>query len=163
MLYLIAAVSDNNIVGIDNRLPWSLKKDLQWFRMHTTEGAVIMGRKTWASLPHKPLKNRLNIILTRAPCPHGQTNVIWKNSLADAINYAYEQTTRVYIIGGSELFHEAFAYPLQGIILTRVHVTVDAQNTTEITLPNYKKLVYRSKEQCAATGRTKYHFELWIF
>ena len=96
MLYLIAAVSDNNIVGIDNRLPWSLKKDLQWFRMHTTEGAVIMGRKTWASLPHKPLKNRLNIILTRAPCPHGQTNVVWKNSLADA----YEHTVRVCIIGG---------------------------------------------------------------
>lgn len=161
MLYLIAAVSDNNVIGIDNKLPWSLKKDLQWFRMHTLEGAVIMGRKTWDSLPHKPLKNRLNIILTRGPCPIEQTNVIWKNSLGAAIKYAYEHTQRVYIIGGSEVFHEAFAYTLQGIILTRVHRTINESSTSELTLPDYKKLIYRSKEQCEK--KIKYHFELWIF
>ena len=161
MLYLIAAVSDNNVIGINNKLPWSLKKDLKWFRMHTLEGAVIMGRKTWDSLPYKPLKNRLNIILTRAPCPIEQANVVWKNSLADAIKHAYEHTQRVYIIGGSEVFHEAFAYPLQGIILTRVHRTINESSTKELTLPDYKILIYRSKEQCEKN--TNYQFELWIF
>lgn len=161
MLYLIAAVSDNDIIGIDNDLPWRLKNDLRWFRMHTSQGAIIMGRNTWASLPHKPLKNRLNIILTRAPLPNGHNNVIWKNSLAAAITCAYEHTKRVYIIGGSEVFHEAFAYRLHGIILTRVHCNIKGKNTKELTLPEYKKLIYRSKEQCEKN--TTYHFELWIF
>lgn len=161
MLYLIAAVSDNNVIGINNTLPWSLKNDLKWFRMHTLQGAVIMGRNTWASLPTKTLKNRLNIILTRAPCPENRPYVVWKNSLSDAIAYAYEHTNRVYIIGGSELFHEAFAYNLQGIILTRVHVTIDGPTTKELTLPNYKKLVYRSKE--LHEKKISYHFELYIY
>jgi dihydrofolate reductase len=161
MLYLIAAVSDNNVIGIDNDLPWRLKNDLRWFRMHTLQGAVIMGRNTWASLPCKPLKNRLNIILTRAPPPNGYKNVIWKNSLAAAITCAYEHTKRVYIIGGSEVFHEAFAYRLHGIILTRVHCNINGKNTKELTLPEYKKLIYRSKKQCEKN--TTYHFELWIF
>jgi dihydrofolate reductase len=161
MLYLIAAVSDNNVIGLDNQLPWCLRNDLRWFRMHTLHGAVIMGRKTWDSLPTKPFKNRLNIILTRGQCPIEQTNVTWKNSLCNAIKYAYEHTQRVYIIGGSELFHEAFAYTLQGIILTRVHCTVDGPKMKGLTLPNYKKLVYRSKELCEKN--TNYHFELYIF
>ena len=161
MLYLIAAVSDNNVIGIDNDLPCRLKNDLRWFQMHTLEGAVIMGRKTWYSLPKKPLKNRLNIILTRAPCPIEQTNVVWKNSLGAGIKYAYEHTQRVYIIGGSDVFHEAFTYTLQGIILTRVHRTIEGASTKELILPDYKKLVYRSKQQCEKN--TNYHFELWIF
>lgn len=159
MLYLIAAVSDNNIIGIDNDLPWRLKNDLRWFRMHTSQGAIIMGRNTWASLPYKPLKNRLNIILTRAPPPNSYKNVIWKNSLSDAIKYAYEHTKRVYIIGGSEVFREAFAYTLRGIILTRVHCTIKGKNTKKITLPECKKLIYRSKEQCEKN--TTYHFEIY--
>tara|TARA_B100000780_G_C21114185_1_gene450581 strand:- start:1591 stop:2088 length:498 start_codon:yes stop_codon:yes gene_type:complete len=165
MLYLIAVVSDNNIISLNNKLPWTL--DPQWFRMHTLHGTVIMGRKTWANLFYEvSLKNRLNIILTRGPCPVATGSaVIWKNSLKDAIEYAYEHTTRVYIIGGSELFLEAFAYTLQGIILTRVHVTIDGPKRRELTLPDYKKLVYRSKEQREhlSCGLTTYHFELYIF
>lgn len=159
MIYLVVAVSDNNVIGIDNKLPWRLKNDLKWFRMHTLGGTVIMGRKTWESLPVRPLQGRLNIILTRAPCPQPHENVVWKNSLSDAITCAYEHTTRVYIIGGSELFHSAFTYPLQGIILTRVHATVEGPSTREIVLPTNKKLRYRSKEQCEK--ETTYHFELY--
>lgn len=120
-----------------------------------------MGHNTWASLPQKPLQNTLNIVLTRGPCPVNCANVIWKNSLKDAIKHAYVHTDRVYIIGGSELFHEAFAYTLQGIILTRIHVTVNGPSERQLTLPNYKQLVYRSKEQCEKN--TTYHFELYIF
>ena len=65
MIYLIAAISDDGIIGVDNKLPWKLRNDLRWFKMHTINGSVIMGRKTWESLPKKPLENRMNIINAR--------------------------------------------------------------------------------------------------
>ena len=61
MLYLIAALSD------DEFLHCKLHRD--WFEMNTLNGSVIMGRKTWESLPTKPLENRMNIILTRGLLP----------------------------------------------------------------------------------------------
>ena len=67
MLYLIAAVSEDNVIGVEGRLPWRLKRELKWFKMNTHNGAVIMGRKTWDSLPKKPLPHRLNIVITRGP------------------------------------------------------------------------------------------------
>ena len=129
--------------------------------MHTLQGAVIMGRKTWENLGS--LKDRVNIVLTRASCPTTAhtTNIIWKNSLASAIKYAYEHASRIYIIGGSELFHEAFSYILQGIILTRVHLTINGPTLSELSLPINKKLVYRSKEQ--REKLLTYHFEVYVF
>src|SRR5512141_891179 len=61
---LIAAVAANGVIGADNRLPWHLSEDLKRFRALTTGHAVIMGRKTWQSLP-RALPNRQNIVVTR--------------------------------------------------------------------------------------------------
>jgi dihydrofolate reductase len=65
-LALIAAVAANGVIGDRNRLPWRLPEDLQHFRELTTGHAVIMGRKTWESLPG-PLPRRQNIVVTRDP------------------------------------------------------------------------------------------------
>ena len=65
-LALIAAVAANGVIGDRNRLPWRLPEDLQHFRALTTGHAVIMGRKTWQSLPG-PLAGRQNIVVTRDP------------------------------------------------------------------------------------------------
>ena len=81
-VYLIAAVSENNVIGMNGNLPWRLPLDLQWFKMNTSGGAIIMGRKTWESLPKKPLPSRLNIIISRQPRKsHGDT--IWCTSFSD--------------------------------------------------------------------------------
>src|SRR5215208_4607264 len=61
---LIAAVAANGVIGAHNRLPWRLSEDLKRFRALTTGHAVIMGRKTWESLPHA-LPQRQNIVVTR--------------------------------------------------------------------------------------------------
>ena len=68
-LTLIAAVAQNGVIGKGNALPWHLPEDLKHFKQLTTGHAVIMGRKTWESLPPKfrPLPNRLNIVITRDP------------------------------------------------------------------------------------------------
>ena len=62
----IVAVADNGVIGVDGDLPWHLPDDLRWFKRVTSGHAVIMGRKTWQTLPG-PLPRRLNVVLTRDP------------------------------------------------------------------------------------------------
>ena len=74
---LILACTIEGGIGIDNKIPWDIKEDMQLFQQITTKiddnynsfkkNAIIMGRKTWESLPYKPLKNRLNIIISNNP------------------------------------------------------------------------------------------------
>ena len=90
-VYLIAAVSENDVIGMNGKLPWRLPLDLKWFKMNTKAGAVIMGRKTWDSLPVKPLPNRLNIVVSRRPRKsHGDT--IWCTSFSVALLTAHSRT-----------------------------------------------------------------------
>ena len=62
---LIAACADNGCIGIDNTMPWHLPEDFAFFKQYTLEKPVVMGRKTWESLPKKPLPGRRNIVVTR--------------------------------------------------------------------------------------------------
>ena len=160
MLYIVAAVSDNNVIGVDGKLPWKLKKDLAWFRMNTFGGAVIMGRKTWESLPKAPLPQRLNIVLTRGSCPDDQKNVVWRNTLKEAIVTATKRAPRVYIIGGSDIFYLATRYPCD-LLITRVHCTVNCtKGTRDIVLPARKTLVWQSAQQ--QENELQFHFQLYI-
>ena len=65
---IIAALSKNRVIGINNRLPWSIPEDLKYFKRLTSgkNQAIVMGRKTWDSLPIKPLPNRRNWVLTKS-------------------------------------------------------------------------------------------------
>ena len=107
MIVIIAAVAQNGVIGKDNALPWHLPEDLKRFKALTTGPAVLMGRKTWESLPPKfrPLPNRRNLVLTRdrhydAP---GATVV---HSLADAVKVSSGETA-LFVIGGAELYAHA--------------------------------------------------------
>nr|WP_314488221.1 dihydrofolate reductase [uncultured Kingella sp.] len=62
---LIAAVAQNRIIGNGNQIPWHIPEDFAFFKRYTTGKPIIMGRKTWDSLPRKPLPNRRNIVITR--------------------------------------------------------------------------------------------------
>ncbi len=109
ILTLIAAVARNGVIGIDNHLPWHLPADLRHFKALTTGHAVIMGRKTWESLPEKfrPLPGRRNIVVTRntAYAAAGATVV---TSLPDAV--AAAGPGEAFVIGGAALY--AAAMPL---------------------------------------------------
>ena len=101
MLTLIVARARNGAIGKGNTIPWHAPEDLAAFQRETTGGAVIMGRRTWESLPFKPLKNRLNIVVSRdasvwetvAPSPQAAVE------MAAAAGYA-----RLYGIGGSSVY-----------------------------------------------------------
>jgi len=131
MKFSIIAAADKNMgIGVDNKLPWRLKGDLQYFQYVTTEAeqgkvnAVIMGRKTWESLPDKtkPLKDRVNVVLSRnyADVPDG---VLVVNSLEDALYQLWndEKVDKIFVIGGASVYKQAIEHPdCDRIYLTEV-------------------------------------------
>lgn len=111
ILTLIAAVARNGVIGVDNRLPWHLPADLKHFRALTMGRTVIMGRKTWESLPEKfrPLPGRQNIVVTRNEAYRTEGAVV-VTSLEDAV--AAATNAEAFVIGGAELYKAAL--PLAG-------------------------------------------------
>lgn len=105
-LTLIAAVARNRVIGRDNKLPWHLPEDLAHFKALTTGQAVVMGRKTWESLPPKfrPLPQRVNIVVTRDPAFRAE-GAETANSLSAAVAAAGDK--RVLVIGGAEIYAQA--------------------------------------------------------
>jgi dihydrofolate reductase len=103
VLTLIAAVAKNGVIGQDNRLPWHLPADLRHFKALTTGHTVIMGRKTWESLPEKfrPLPGRQNIVVTRNAAYRAEGAVVVA-SLPAAL--AAAQSEEAFVIGGAELY-----------------------------------------------------------
>ncbi len=106
ILTLIAAVAKNGVIGKDNRLPWHLPADLRHFKALTTGHAVIMGRKTWESLPEKfrPLPGRQNIVVTRN-ATYAASGATVAGSLPDAVAAAAGE--EAFVIGGAELYQVA--------------------------------------------------------
>ncbi len=107
-LALIAAVARNGVIGHDNRLPWKLPEDMQRFRSLTMGHPVVMGRKTWDSLPRKPLPERTNIVVTR-PAEFTAAGALVAPSLEAALTAARGDALRrgvndIAVIGGSEIF-----------------------------------------------------------
>jgi dihydrofolate reductase len=103
-LTLIAAVAANGIIGRDNRLPWRLPEDLKHFKALTMGHPMIMGRKTWESLPGK-LPGRPHIVVTRNPSYQAEGATV-VTSLQAAVAAAGE-VDEVFVIGGAELYGQA--------------------------------------------------------
>jgi dihydrofolate reductase len=136
-LTLIAAVAKNRVIGVGNRLPWHLPEDLRHFREVTRGHPVIMGRKTWESLPKafRPLPGRLNIVISRQPdypVPGGKLATSLPAALAlvedtPSADLAVRQEIAVrqeaFIIGGEQLY--ALALPhADRLMLTEVEMEV---------------------------------------
>jgi|TARA_B110000858_G_scaffold64976_1_gene75278 dihydrofolate reductase len=145
MATLIAAISSNGVIGQNNHLPWKLPLDLKWFRLHTSNAAIIMGRQTYESIKSKPLPNRLNIVLSRKHETRlYQENVIWCSSLDEAINAA--ENLNIFVIGGGDIFRQALLCKyIDRMIITHVNVEIEGDTCTELTLPKYFKSIYKSK------------------
>lgn len=124
---LIAAVSENGVIGDRNALPWHLPEELAYFRQKTLGKPVIMGRKTFDSMGSKPLPNRLNIILTHS-LAFRATGCAIAHSMSEALAVvrasktegAYEE---IMVIGGAKIY-ELFLPSADRLYLTVVHQTV---------------------------------------
>lgn len=134
MISAIVAVDDNWGIGYNGDLLEKIPEDMKYFKELTTNNVVIMGRKTWDSLPKKPLPNRTNIVITSQK--KGDENGAKFMTLEDAIQYAIvNRPTDVFIIGGGEIYKKLLP------ICNRVYVTEILKNHKDIDtyFPNLDK------------------------
>jgi dihydrofolate reductase len=106
-LHLIYARAANGVIGQNNALPWHLPEDMARFKQLTQGCPVVMGRKTWDSLPprFRPLPGRTNIVVTRQPDWQAE-GAVRAASLSEALRQAPAGPT-VWVIGGAQIYAEA--------------------------------------------------------
>ncbi len=118
IIALIAAMADNRVIGIENRLPWKLPADMKWFRENTLGKPIVMGRKTFESFGAKPLPQRTNIVITTDRSYRADGAVV-VHSIDEALK-ASGDAPEVMIIGGASFYEQML--PRAGrIYLTVVH------------------------------------------
>ncbi|XP_058798340.1 dihydrofolate reductase [Phymastichus coffea] len=133
-LKLIAAASENMGIGINGDLPWRLRKEMDFFTKMTSttndtdkKNVVLMGRRTWESIPKKfkPLANRINMVLTSQPLDLGDDAIVCKN-LPEAVEKISQSPLKdnveqVWVIGGSSVYKASMESPnFYRLYLTRI-------------------------------------------
>jgi dihydrofolate reductase len=122
MISLIYAQSRNGIIGRDGGLPWHISSDLKRFKELTMGKPVIMGRKTWDSLPRKPLPGRVNIVMTRQNGFSAEGAVVAKT--VEGALQAAGDVPEICVIGGAEIYLQ-FLPLAQCIYVTEIDLDVD--------------------------------------
>ena len=127
---ILVAVSPEGIIGKDNAIPWHYSTDLKRFKRLTTGNTIIMGRKTWESLPKKPLPERRNIVITRSSID----GVECFRSIDDALQTCEGD---IWFIGGAGIYEEAME-KVDVIDMTLVPDKVKGNNCIYFPIINVK-------------------------
>lgn len=142
---IVVAVDQNRCIGKDGKLPWQLPGDMKYFRELTSRAdnekernAVIMGRKTWESIPDRfrPLKNRINVVLTRQENYNLPEGVLKAGSIDRALNKLAEfAVSHCFIIGGGQIYDQAIKHDsCKHLYLTEIQADFDC----DTFFPEYK-------------------------
>ena len=104
MVSLIVAMTKDRVIGVDNHLPWNIPEDRKLFKNIVYNHPVIMGRKTYFSIPDKfrPLPNRINIVVTSGD--YSEEGVFFVHSFEEALEKARSYNKEIFIIGGSGIY-----------------------------------------------------------
>jgi dihydrofolate reductase len=151
MLSIIVAVSENNVIGRDNGLPWKLSADLKRLKSLTMGHHIIMGRKTWESLG-RPLPGRTNVVITRDEDFRADGAVV-VHSLGEAIRLS-ENDGEAFIFGGGKIFAEALPL-VKRIYMTIVHA--DIQGDT--FFPELNKSEWKEIEKASFSSDERNEFD----
>ena len=152
---LIAGVARNRGIGRNNQLLWRLPEDLARFKALTMGHAVIMGRKTWDSLParFRPLPGRRNIVLSRSPALQLAGAEIF-TSIEEAL-LACKDDDRVFVIGGAQIYAEALP------LADRLELTeIDADFEADVFFPVWDRSAFQEigREQKSSAENWRYDF-----
>ena len=118
-IIIIAAMAENRVIGKNNALPWSIKADMAHFKELTMGCPCIMGRKTWESLPKRPLPGRLNIVISRSLAAEAAPGAVVLPSLQEAVQHCAGHE-KIFICGGASIYREALTLANK-IELTVIH------------------------------------------
>lgn len=142
---IIAAIGKNKELGKDNKLLWHIPEDFKRFKNLTSGHPIIMGRKTWDSLPLKPLPNRTNIIVTQNS-KLKTTKIFVVNSMKQAIEMGKRTgTEEAFIIGGGQIYEQAIK---KGLVDKLYLTVIDANFDADTFFPDYsefKKVVFEEE------------------
>lgn len=161
IISFVVAASENNAIGKNNQLLWHLPNDLKFFKNTTWGMPCVMGRRTFEAPGNKPLKGRLNIIITRKK-DYKVDGAMVVNSLDDAIFLAQQQDyNEAMIIGGGEIYKMALP-KADRIYLTRVHAEFPDADTFFPEIDKKKwQLVSNKDEYKDEKHAYDYSFQIW--
>jgi dihydrofolate reductase len=144
MISIIAAISKNYVLGKENKLLWHLPKDFKFFKETTLGHPIIMGRKTFESLP-KALPGRTNVVVT-GDRNYVKEGAVVTHSLEDAIKVGLSENKEVFICGGGQIYKEA----LEKDLVNKIFLTeVDAEIDGDAFFPSFNKQDWEiSKKEC---------------
>jgi dihydrofolate reductase len=159
MLSIIAAAAKNNVIGINNDLPWKLSGDLKYFAKTTTGKSVLMGRKTFLSIFNrlgKPLPNRKNYVLSRT-----EDSIEGAEIVKDIKEFLQKHEGEdIFVIGGASVFETAI--PMAG----KLYITeVDCEPYGDVFFPklnmNDWKLISEEKHEKDEKNEYNYNFKIY--
>ena len=155
-IHLIWAQDSKGGIGKLNRLPWHISEDLKNFKTLTLNSPIIMGRKTWDSLPVKPLPNRRNIVLSKNTIPNIETYNDYKVCMNSLIK---ENINKVFIIGGSTIYKLFFKYADYLHITFIDLIDKDIDTFYPFSMDDIKELFFKESEK-ALNNIAKY--TVWV-
>ena len=144
---MIVARSSNHVIGKNNQLPWKISADLQFFKKVTLGYPIIMGRKTWESLPKKPLSNRVNVVISN-------TIKELDNAIVLPNIGRLKNADDVWVIGGSQLVQSTWEY------IHEIHLTLVLHEHICDTFIDLKK-IKNNFVQVSGSGYGDHSYEVY--
>jgi len=162
-MILVAAMDPMGIIGKNGKLPWNFPQDLSYFKKLTSGHIVVMGRKTWQSLPVKPLSNRVNIVFSRIMLPEDAPGAIIVKDIEELQKAVIEIPDKnIFLIGGAQLYTELIDW-CDDMVITHVkkrhdgdtyflwdwmqwEPVADVYQDADIRIVHYKRIIYGSTE-----------------
>jgi dihydrofolate reductase len=154
-LVLVVAVADNGVIGDRGGIPWRIPEDKRRFKALTLGKPLVMGRRTWESLPRRPLAGRTNIVITRDTAYRAEGALLVHTFEAALARADAEAPHEICIAGGVEVY--AAALPLVARIeLTEVHMDVAG----DTVMPTFDRSAWREtlREERATASGLRYSF-----
>ncbi len=156
---IVAALAEDYAIGYKAKLPWHLPADLKYFKQLTTGHTVLMGKRTFESLPNGPLPNRTNIVLTSLMSEAVNEGYFEANSLEDAFELS-ENAEEVFVIGGSSVYKQCMD------IADKLYLTwVKGEFKADTYFPNIDFSLWEevSREEHPADELNKYPYTFVVY
>ncbi len=156
---LIAATDKNRGIGLNGTIPWSLPLDMKHFKETTKGHVVVMGRKTYESIPEKyrPLPGRTNVVLSKSLVEGDLPGCSIFNGFHEVINfYARKEVDTIYVAGGGQIYEEAIGYASE-VILTEIDESFPADTFFPFGLVSW---IGRSMEFFPKSESNPYSFRI---
>ena len=156
MIKIIVATSQNNVIGVGNELPWHIPAEMSHFKKETAGDNVLMGRKTWESIPEKyrPLAGRHNVVIS------SQKNVVkGAHEVFSSIESSLEWFDDLTVIGGSSIYQYFFENDLVDEVVLSVVDQVIADSPDNVELIGFDKDVFKNTKLEIFDGFSVFHYK----